>query len=130
MTRRIALTAALALLVATAGCGPLLVFTAISTAGTGAYVWQQGWVQQTLEQPHDRVFKATRSALNDLDVIIESDKLFDDSSVFDGYDKRSNRVMVKTKVTGDKATQVRICVGLWGDQDGSLKILDQIKKHL
>ena len=38
--------------------------------------------------------------------------------------------MVKTKAAGEKATEIHIRVGLWGDQARSLEILEQLKKHL
>ncbi len=40
------------------------------------------------------------------------------------------RVVVETKAIGPKETQVKVRVGLGGDQAMSLKILDQMKKHL
>jgi hypothetical protein len=130
MTKRTGIVALLPLLVLAAGCGPLLVLGAAGTAGTGAYVWYRGWVQQTIDQPHDRVHRAARSALDDLDIVVEDETSTQDSGVLDGYDAHSKRVMLKTKAVGEQATQVRIRVGLWGNQERSLQILEQLKKHL
>ncbi len=111
------------------GCAPVLILGA-GAVGAGAVVWQRGWVKQTLDTPHDRVFRAARAALGDLDVVLEDETSAADRGVLDGYDKEGRRVMVKTKAAGEKATEIHIRVGLWGDQARSLEILEQLKKHL
>ena len=40
------------------------------------------------------------------------------------------QVLVKLKVAGQKSTHLAIHVGFWGDQELSVKLLEQIKKHL
>ena len=111
------------------GCAPVLILGA-GAAGAGAIVWHGGWVKQTLDTPHDRVLRPARSALGDLDVVLEDETSEADRGVLDGYDRESRRVMVKTKAAGEKTTEIRIRVGLWGDQARSLRILEQLKKHL
>ena len=130
MTRPYPSALVVLLLVPLVGCGPLLVVGAAGTVGSGAYIWYRGWVQQTLDVPHDRAYRAARAALDDVDVALEDETLGKEAGVLDGYARDSKRVMVKTKAIGETATQVRIRVGLWGDQERSLKILDQMKKHL
>ena len=98
--------------------------------GGGALLWLGGWLSLPFYTPHDRVFRAARSALHDLDVVLEDEELEADRGVLDGYGRDSKRVMVKTQTAGDKATKVRIRVGLWGNQQRSLQILEQLNKHL
>ncbi len=129
MRRRCVVTVAVVLAVCAAGCAPALILGA-GAAGAGALVWYRGWLEQTVETPHDRVFRAARSALHDLDVVLEDEELEADRGVLDGYGRDSKRVMVKTQTAGDKATKVRIRVGLWGNQQRSLQILEQLNKHL
>jgi len=130
MRNRCAIVLLVAMVFVGAGCAPLIFLGIVGGAGGGAYVWYRGWLEQTIDAPQDRVFRAARSALRDLDVVIEDDTLEADRGVLDGYDNQSQRVMVKTVVAGEKATKVRVRVGFWGDQQRSIQILDQLKKHL
>lgn len=116
-------------LVGLVGCAPVII-AAAGIAGASAIVWHRGWLEQTLPTPHERVYRAARHALDDLDIVLESETLEADRGVLDGYDAESRRVMVKTLSQGEKSTQVRIRVGLWGDQARSVEILEQLKKHL
>ena len=61
---------------------------------------------------------------------LEDETPKENSGVLDGYAADGRRVMVKTTAVGEKATRVRVRVGFWGDQEQSLKILEQLKKHL
>lgn len=119
-----------ALCLLAASCGPLFVLGAVGSVGGGAYVWHQGWVSQTLDAPIDRVFRAAGAALRDADVLLDQETLAPDAAVLDGYDKDSVRVMVKLAPAGDKSTRIRVRIGLMGDQERSIQILDQLKKHL
>ena len=130
MRRRCAVLIPLVLAVCAVGCGPVLILGAASAAGTGAVVWYRGWVEQTIEVPHDRVFRASRSALGNFDIALEDETCEQDRGVLDGYASDGKHVMVKTNAAGEKATRVRIRVGFWGDQGRALRILEQIKKHL
>ena len=129
MTKRYVLTVVAALAVVAAGCGVVLIGGGVA-AGVSAVVWKRGWLVTTIDEPQDRVFRAAAAAVSDLRIIVEDKKLDDKSAVVDGYAQDSKRVMVKTKRLGEKATRVSIRVGFWGDQQRSLRILEQMKKHL
>ena len=99
-------------------------------AGAGAVAYVRGELDSSVEHDLDAVFKASQQALAKL----EFAKINDHKS---GVDARlvartalDKRVEIKlTKVT-DTLTKVQIRVGLIGDQDLSLMILEKIKAGL
>ncbi len=120
---------ALALPLTTAGC-PAMLFGAGAAVGAGALVWQSGWLRGNIPEPIERVHRAAKSAIADLKAAIEEESLKPPSGTVDGTMPDGRRVVVETRVVGPKETQVRIRVGIWGDQAMSVQIFEQIKKHL
>jgi hypothetical protein len=120
---------ALALPFMAAGC-PAVFFGAGAAAGAGALVWQSGWLRADLGEPLARMHRAAKSAVADFKATLVEESLKPPSGVVDATLPDGRRVVVETKSIGAKAAQVRIRVGLWGDQALSLKILEQMKKHL
>ncbi|HPD14064.1 MAG TPA: DUF3568 family protein [Planctomycetota bacterium] len=131
MRTRLTVSAALAavLSLGTAGCPAILVGTG-AAMGAGALVWQSGWLRGNISEPIERVHRAAKSAVADFHVTLESDSLKPVSGVVDGTMPDGRRIVVETARRGDRETQVRIRVGFWGDQAVSLRIFEQIKKHL
>ena len=119
----------LALPLATAGC-PVVMLGAGAAAGAGALVWQSGWLRGSIPEPAERVHRAAASALADFKVTVVSHSLTSQSGAVDATMPDGRRVVVETKPEGAKQTQVRVRVGLWGDQAMSLRIFEQIRKHL
>jgi len=124
------LVAALALPFATAGC-PAALFGAGAAVGAGALVWQSGWLRGNIPEPIERVHRAAKSALGDLKATLEDDSLkAAKSGMVDATMPDGRRVVVETKALGEKETQVRIRVGFWGDHPLSMRLFEQMKKHL
>jgi len=119
----------LALPLATAGC-PAVLVGAGAAAGAGALVWQRGWLRGNIPEPAARVHRAARSALADFKITVESHSLTPKLGTVDATMPDGRRVVVETRPQGAKESQVRIRVGIWGDQEMSLRIYEQIKKHL
>jgi len=130
MRRRMLMASLVVVALVGAGCASMIILGAAAGAGSGALVWYRGWLEQTIGEPLDRVHRAGRSALADLKVALVEDELEGTTGLLDGYDEGSKRIVVKMKAMDDKATRVRIRVGFWGDQHRSLRILEQLKKHL
>ena len=105
-------------------------FGAGAVVGAGALVWQSGWLRGNMAEPIERVHRAAKSALGDFKAKVESDTLKPESGTVDATMPDGRRVVVETRKLADKGTQVRIRVGFWGDQATSLRIFEQIKKHL
>ena len=123
------LVVAMALPLATAGC-PAVFFGAGAAVGAGALVWQSGWLKGTIPEPIERVHRAAKAAVADLKATLVGDTLKGKAGVVDATMPDGRRVVVETKALGEKLTQVRIRVGIWGDQAASLGLLEQMKKHL
>ncbi len=119
----------LALSLATAGC-PALLFGLGAGVGAGTLVWQSGWLRGNIPEPVERVHRAARAALGDLKATVESDTLKVEAGMVDATMPDGRRAVVETRAVGPKETQVRIRVGFWGDQATSLRLFEQIKKHL
>ncbi len=114
----------------TTGC-PALLFGAGVAAGAGALGWQAGWLRGNISEPIERVHRAAKAAVADFKIKLEDESLKPSSwGKVDGTMPDGRRVVVETKAIGPKETQVKVRVGLGGDQAMSLKILDQMKKHL
>ena len=129
MERRITLAAVLVIPLATAGCAAVLV-AAGATAGGAALVWHSGWLRGNIGEPVERVHRAARSALADFKTVIDTDELKAPSGRVEGILPDGRRVIVKTKALAEKETQVRVHVGFWGDEVFSVRVFEQVKKHL
>jgi hypothetical protein len=118
----------LALPLAVTGCPAVLV--AAGAAGAGTLAWQNGWLRGKIDEPIERVHRASKAAVGDFKATIEKADATASSGSVDGTMPDGRRVVVETKALGPTETQVRVRVGFWGDQDASLRIFEQIKKHL
>jgi hypothetical protein len=109
-----------------AGC----VVVAAGAVGAGAVAYVRGELEASVENNLDATYRATQRAL----AALEFAKISEHKSALDaGLVSRTaldKKVEVKlTKVT-DKLTKVQIRIGLVGDQQLSLTILDKIKAEL
>ncbi len=129
MKRRLTLTVVLGLSLATSGCA-LVFLVGGAIGGAGAVMWTRGWLEETSLEPLPRVHHAAKAALEDFKVTLEDDRLEPKSGFLAGRLPDDRRVEIKTKIAGEKSTHLSIRVGLWGDQEASLRILERLKKHL
>jgi len=129
MSKRIAVILLSASLVGCGGCAAVLVGSGVAV-GAAAVGWQRGWLKTTIDQPLERVQRAARSALADFRVALDSEGSGPTALTLSGPLRDGRQVLVRLKVVGEKTTAVGIHIGFWGDQDLSLKILEQLKKHL
>jgi hypothetical protein len=129
MKRPLTLTVVLGLSLITSGCA-LVFLVGGAVAGAGAVMWTRGWLQETSLEPLPRVHRAAKAALEDFKVTLEADRLEPASGFLAGYLPDDRRVEIKTRIVAEKSTRLSIRVGLWGDQETSLRILERLKKHL
>jgi hypothetical protein len=92
-------------------------------------LWVRGAIETNLDKDIDHVYRASQQAIADLQFAKVSER----KSGLDGQiiartalDKKIDIVLEKV----GSATKVTIRVGLMGDQQMSLAILDRIKSHL
>lgn len=116
----------LAALPALSGC--FAVVAAGAGAGTVAYV--RGELETSLGDNYSKVVDATRTALKELEFARVSENKDALKAVFVSRTALDKKVEVTVEKVGDKSTKVKIRVGLFGDEQLSVSILDKIKSNL
>lgn len=116
----------LTLIILLSGCAAVLVGGA--AAGTVAYV--RGDLEAVVDHSVDETFDAAVKAMNQLDLSIISrdhDKLTGKIVARDSEDSKIT-VTLKSRETGN--TELRIRVGVFGDEALSRRIYDQVRENL
>lgn len=121
----LALSFLLSLLPVLTGC---VLVAAGAGAGTVAYV--RGELNTNVGHDYGKVVDATRRALKDLEFARVSENKDALKAVFVSRTALDKKVEVTVTRQGDKSTQVQIRVGLFGDEQLSVAILDKIKSVL
>ncbi|HWA26552.1 MAG TPA: DUF3568 family protein [Lacunisphaera sp.] len=99
-------------------------------AGAGAVAYVRGEMNTTVESDLGTVFASAQKTLADLEFAKINDHKSGVDALLVARTALDKRVEIKlTKVT-DRLTKVQIRVGVMGDQDISLTILDKIKARL
>jgi len=98
-------------------------------AGAGTVAYVAGELKSTEEVSLNRAWKATQKAMNDLELAITSREkdAFNGQLIARGAGDR--KIKVKLKRQSDTLTEIRIRVGILGDEPLSLHILEKIKKR-
>jgi hypothetical protein len=108
------------------GCAAVLVGSA--AAGTVAYV--EGELQKTEKGSVAQLAEATEDAFKDLEYKQISKTTDQTSAELIARTSGDDKVTVKLTMATDDTTKVGIRVGMFGNQELSLTILDQIEKNL
>lgn len=124
---RVVLIAALtALAMIQSGC---IAVVAAAGAGTGV-AWYNGRLDATVEAGLDEVYRASQRALSDL----EFAKISENKSALDALlvsrTALDKKVEIKLTKPAEGATKVSIRVGVFGDEELSMAILEKIKARL
>ena len=109
------------------GCIPLIIGVA---AGAGGVAYVRGILEQNIDQDLSRSHEAVISAFKDLKISIKTDEVNKHNTKTVGKSEDKKDVTVALDALTEKATKVQIRVGLFGDEESSLKILNAIQKHL
>lgn len=124
---RVALAAAsLGVLVLTSGC---VAVAAAGAAGAGV-AWIRGSLETNLDRDLDRSYRAAQSALRDLEFAVLSERKSGVDAALVARTALDKKIEIILKQAGPKTTQVSIRVGIFGDEQLSLAILDRIKAGL
>ena len=110
------------------GCALMLVGGGLA-AGAGTVSYLQGELIKTNDHSLDQTWTAVQAAMKGLELpVVERDK--------DALGARlvaratgDKRISVVLKNKGERLTELRIRVGIWGDQVLSRRILDAIEKE-
>lgn len=126
LIRVVTFATVLATLTLTGGCAVLLVGAAIG-AGTVAYV--QGELRSADEVTFDRGWKAVLGAMDELQFKVTKTEKDAVSGEIDAKANGDKNVVIKLRREGDRVTEFRIRVGVFGDEGLSRLIQTKIKQH-
>jgi len=118
-------------LLVNSGCPALLVGVAAGgAAGVGAVKYVGGELRSTEEVSLNRAWKATQKAINDLEFTITSKEkdVFDAQLIPSGA--ADKKIKVRLKKQSETVTEIRIRIGVFGNEPLSRHILEKIKKRL
>jgi hypothetical protein len=114
-------------LAALAGCGAVVVGAA---AGAGAVAYIRGELEATEEAPIDKVVKATKAAIDDLELRLTSSEADAVSAKIKAETARGTDIGISLKRVSDDVTEIHIRVGVFGDEELSRLIHEKMRAHL
>ena len=114
-------------LLTTQGCFALFVGAAGSAGG---YAFYKGKLAQNVDYSVKKVHTACVAALRDLGMFVKDDDLNQDSADFKAEFDDGKDVIIRINKLTEKASQIVIRIGLFGDEARSRLILDAILKEL
>lgn len=109
----------------TSGC-----VAVVAAAGAGAGVlWVRGAIETNLDRDLDRVYRASQDAVADLQFAKVSERKSGLDAQIIARTALDKKIEIKLEKVGS-ATKIMIRVGVMGDQQMSISILDRIKSQL
>ncbi|KAF0181676.1 MAG: hypothetical protein FD161_349 [Limisphaerales bacterium] len=108
------------------GCAALLVGAA---AGAGGVAYAQGELKNTESVALSTAHRAAERAAKDLKFAVLKSQLDGLNGVIEARTVADQKVTIKTKQVAAKATEVRIRVGLLGDETASRQILSRMQAN-
>ena len=130
-TRNSIIRALCALLLATVSLIALPGCIAVAVgAGAGVVAYVRGDLETTLATDYNPVVDATRGALKQLEFVKVSDNKDAFKAVIVARTALDKKVEISLTNTGKNLTNIKIRVGVFGDEQISLAILEKIKAGL
>ena len=111
-------------------CLPGCVAVVAGAAGAGTAAWVNGRLDATLDNDFESVVNATNKAITDLQFSKISEKKDALEAIFVIRTAADKKIEIKVFKVGDKAAKVQIRVGIFGDEQLELSVLDKIKTNL
>jgi len=112
-----------------AGC-TLLLLGAGAAAGAGTVAYLQGELRANQDAPLDKVLKAAEDSLKEMQYAVTERTEAAGRARLLARGAGDKRVDVHLKALTPNATEVRIRVGVFGDEALSRQILERIRKRL
>jgi hypothetical protein len=109
------------------GC---LALAAGAAAGVGTYAYTQGEMNTTFEAPLDRAWEATQAAMNDLQFPIAERSKDALNAELRANQADGTPVRIRLNRATDNTTEVRVRVGMFGDERISRAVMDKIRDNL
>lgn len=111
--------------VALSGC-----ISTAAGAGAGVVAYARGELEADVDGDYDKVVDASRGALVDLGFARASENKDDLRAVLITRAPTDKKVELIVSNTGKKLTNIKIRVGVFGDEQVSRRILDKVKARL
>lgn len=127
MLRRLFLSALLTISLTTSGCAPLLVGAAV---GAGSVAYAKGSLQQVFDEPVDKLYRASLSALKDTGCKIHSKHTRNRLAKIQFTFNDGKKGTIHIEPLTERSAKLKIRVGVLGDETKSQIILNAISKHL
>jgi len=120
----------IAILLLCAACAPLAFFGAGTAAGVGGYKYIKGALVVLYEAPYIQTWDASLRALEEMGLKIE--KAEHDLTTGEIKARRADgkQVILSFEYKSARTTQVKIRVGIFGDEDASMVIKEKIRDVL
>ncbi|HHT9136139.1 MAG TPA: DUF3568 family protein [Candidatus Wunengus sp. YC60] len=116
-------------LLVSSGCAALLIGGGAG-AGAGTVAYLKGELKSTEEASIDKTWQAAQETMNDLEFVITSKEKDAFSAKLIAYRANDKKVEMYLRKASENTTEVKIRVGVFGDESLSLIILKSLKKHL
>ncbi len=123
-------TAVVLVLIASMGLTGCVALAVGAAAGAGAVAYKAGELISTESASIDKTWAATEKAFKQLDLLPEAKEKDGLAARMEATLASDKRVVVKLRNQGEKLTEVRIRVGIFGDEGFSRKVLEKIKANL
>ena len=116
-------------LLAGSGCAALLIGGGVG-AGAGTVAYLKGELKSTEEASIDKTWQAAQETMKDLEFVITSKGKNTFSAKLIAYRAHDKKVEMYLQKASENTTEVKIRVGVFGDESLSRIILESLKKHL
>lgn len=113
------------LLLAMSGCAAVLVGT-----GAAGYGFVKGELKADLSADLNKAYDATLKAVDKLELNVVSKDKDALSARITARNAQDKKILIKLARTGEDITEIRIRIGVFGNQKQSIAILDKIKEYL
>lgn len=100
----------------------------VAQAGTSSFI--QGTLQAAFDKPMEKVFAASKQALEHLGYEITREDTGVHYAQLQGVQSDGSSIVIKLRKSSEAVTGLSIRVGLWGDNAVSRLILEEIEENL
>jgi len=111
-------------------CAPVIFFGAGTAAGVAGYKYYQGALMVIYQASFEETYEATQSALEKMDIKSEGRTKEPTSGKIKAQLSDGKAVTIGLKYRSAEETEVVIRVGLFGDENASMVIKEEIRKEL
>jgi hypothetical protein len=129
MKTKIILVMSLAAVLTLGGGCALFVVGAAAGAGAGTYAYVNGELKETEGVTFDTAYNATLAALSDLQYAVVSKPKDTAAATITARTATDKKVVVVLTKQSATTTEIRVRVGIFGDESLSRVVLDKIKSH-